>query len=303
MDRQPPGQVGGPAVELVVEPVAEPADGLGDQQAGGDRVGEDRQRDALAPAGDPRADAAERDGAPDTQTALPDGEGAQRVAALAEVRRRRADHVVEPPTDDAERHRPHRDVEHVARRPPAGLEPLVGQPGADDDAEHDAQRVGPDRQRTELPDRLRRAGDRGHSHAVTFFRTPAARSAASRPAASPAAASSGASSRARTNAEPTMTPSANAATSAAWAPSETPSPTQTARSGATARVRATSFSAASPTVARVPVTPMVEAAYTNPRHAAVVERSRASVEDGATRKTRSRSWACEAASHSCASSG
>ena len=57
-----------------------------------------------------------------------------------------------------------------------------------------------------------------------------------------------------------MTPSANAATSAACAPLETPSPTQTARSGRGPRVRATSFSAASLTVARVPVTPIVEAA-------------------------------------------
>ena len=53
-----------------------------------------------------------------------------------------------------------------------------------------------------------------------------------------------------------MTPSANDATSAAWRPSDTPSPTHTARSGAAARVRATSVSAASPTVARVPVTPL-----------------------------------------------
>jgi hypothetical protein len=57
-----------------------------------------------------------------------------------------------------------------------------------------------------------------------------------------------------------MTPSAKAATSAAWDPSETPSPTHTARSGRASRVRATSLSAASLTVARVPVTPIVEAA-------------------------------------------
>ena len=57
-----------------------------------------------------------------------------------------------------------------------------------------------------------------------------------------------------------VAPSEKAATSAAWLPFETPRPTQTASSGAAARVRATSFSAASPTVARVPVTPIVEAA-------------------------------------------
>ena len=63
----------------------------------------------------------------------------------------------------------------------------------------------------------------------------------------------------RTRADPTMTPSANSPTSAAWSPLETPSPTHTGRS-VTSRVRATSDSAAEPTVARVPVTPMSEAA-------------------------------------------
>ena len=57
-----------------------------------------------------------------------------------------------------------------------------------------------------------------------------------------------------------MTPSAKPAISAACAPLETPSPTQTAMSGRASRVRATSVRAASLTVARAPVTPMVEAA-------------------------------------------
>jgi hypothetical protein len=74
-------------------------------------------------------------------------------------------------------------------------------------------------------------------------------------------------------------------------------------SGRASRVRATSVWAASLTVARVPVTPMVEATYTNPRLAAVVDRSRASVDDGATRNTRSRSARSAAAIHSPASSG
>ena len=57
-----------------------------------------------------------------------------------------------------------------------------------------------------------------------------------------------------------MTPSAKAATSAAWPPFETPEAHADGEVGAAARVRATSFSAASLTVARVPVTPIVEAA-------------------------------------------
>jgi hypothetical protein len=92
----------------------------------------------------------------------------------------------------------------------------------------------------------------------------------------------------RTRAEPTITPSAKAATCAAWAPVETPSPTQIGRS-VISRVRVTSTSAASPTVLRAPVTPMLEAAYTKPVHAEAVLRSRCGVELGATRKTWSRS--------------
>src|SRR3954464_6643176 len=289
VDPQRPRQVGAAAVELVVEPVAQPADGLGDQQAGRQRVGERRKRDALATAGDPRPHATQGDRAPDPEATLPDGEGTQRMAARTEVRRRRRDHVVQPATDDAEGHRPGGDVQDVARSAAAGDPAPLGDHPRGDDPGDDAQRVRPDRQRPDLPDALRGAGDGGEDHAGTLARTPPASSAASRPTAAAPARSPSASRRARTNADPTMTPSAKAATSAAWVPSETPRPTHTARPGATSRVRATSFSAASLTVARVPVTPIVEAAYTNPRQAAAVERSRAWVEDGATRKTRSRS--------------
>ena len=58
-----------------------------------------------------------------------------------------------------------------------------------------------------------------------------------------------------------MTPSANAGDLGGLRRrSETPRPTHDRQVGVTARVRATSAAAASPTVARVPVTPMVEAA-------------------------------------------
>ena len=59
---------------------------------------------------------------------------------------------------------------------------------------------------------------------------------------------------------PSSTDARLASTTAACRPSETPRPTQTARPGAAARVRVTSAWAASLTVARVPVTPIVEAA-------------------------------------------
>ncbi len=56
-----------------------------------------------------------------------------------------------------------------------------------------------------------------------------------------------------------MTPSANWATSLACSALETPRPTHTG-SDVTARVRATSSSASRPTDARVPVTPIRDAA-------------------------------------------
>ena len=116
--------------------------------------------------------------------------------------------------------------------------------------------------------------------------------------------SAGESSRQRTSAEPTMTPSANAATSAAWSPSETPSPTQTGMSGREGAhpgdERRRRVADAGPRAG--------DAHRRRPRRRsratpAAVETMRASVEDGATRKTRSSPCASLAASQSPASSG
>src|SRR5690606_27900155 len=138
-------------------------------------------------------------------------------------------------------------------------------------------------------------------------RIPSAISSASaRTPASPDARS-GASSMRRMNAEPTMTPSANPATSAAWAPLEMPSPSPTGRPepplSMIARVRSTRRGAPVSTAERVPVTPITDAAYTNPRHTPVIFSMRSSVELSATRNTRSRSWASDASSHAPPSSG
>ena len=46
VDLEAPRQVGGQAEQLLVEPVAEPADRLREQQAGGERVGEGPEPDA-----------------------------------------------------------------------------------------------------------------------------------------------------------------------------------------------------------------------------------------------------------------
>ena len=41
VDLEAPGEVGGLAVELLVPPVADPSDGLGDEKAGSEAVGEE----------------------------------------------------------------------------------------------------------------------------------------------------------------------------------------------------------------------------------------------------------------------
>ena len=116
VDLEPPRQVGGPAEQLLVEPVAPAAAGLGERDARGDRVAEHRQRDAAAAAarstrrrrrarrrprcrGRPARCRAPRPGSP----------------PVAEVVRPRREHVVDPAADDAERHGPQRDVGDDAR--------------------------------------------------------------------------------------------------------------------------------------------------------------------------------------------
>ena len=99
-----------------------------------------------------------------------------------------------------------------------------------------------------------------------------------------------------------MTPSAYEATSAACAPLRTPRPTATGPL-VTRRTRATSAGATADVCSRAPVTPMTLDAYTKPRHTAAVAAIRASVDEGATRNTRSSPCSSDAASHSSASSG
>ena len=83
---------------------------------GSDGVGERRQQDAPAAAADPGADAAERDRAPDAEAAVPDLERVERLPPAPKYSCVLGDDVVEPPADDAERHRPDRDVGDQARR-------------------------------------------------------------------------------------------------------------------------------------------------------------------------------------------
>ncbi|SKZ25216.1 Uncharacterised protein [Mycobacteroides abscessus subsp. abscessus] len=139
VDLEAPRDVGRPAVEFLVEVVAEAADGLGEQDRRRDGVGKRRQFDAHAPGADPRTEAAEQHGAPDAETAVPDLECVDRgFAAVTEVDLPVGEHVVDATTDQAERNRPDRDVENLARTPTTGNPPTVSPPHGDDDADDDA---------------------------------------------------------------------------------------------------------------------------------------------------------------------
>ena len=206
-DLQTPRDSGLPAVQLLVEIVAEPADRLCQHDARRDGVAEGRQRNPPAPAGDPRAHAAECHRTPDAEAALPDPQcSAQSGPALAEVRPPVGDEVVEPASDEAERDGPHGDVVDHAPLAAASHPATIADHQGDDDPGDDAQRIRADRDRAEVPHALRRTrkgGEHGRGHvAGTFSRTPAASFPVSvRTAGTP-------SESAETSAEPTMTPSA-----------------------------------------------------------------------------------------------
>ena len=253
VDLQRPRQVGGAAVELVVEPVAEPADRLGDEQAGGERVGEGRAAGCRAagrrsrrrprrgrwrprcPGRPPRWRRPASGGRP--RRSRPAG---WRSRGRAGRRRCRT----APPRRRCRGRRPAR-----RRGPPS------------------ASRSSGWRRRCRRRCRARRRG----SAAARGPRRPGWGSGWSRGSCPHAP---GQVLRQRTDAlrSPALQhlphvggPDDDAVgergdLGGLAARRRRPRPTQTARSGAAARVRATSVSAASPTVARVPVTPIVEAA-------------------------------------------
>src|SRR5699024_3774747 len=122
-------------VELLVEPVAPAAHRLSQDHTGDDRISEGAEFDPVAAAEEPDRRRSGGYGTDDAQAALPDPEDAQQVPALAEVAVRRADHVVDAGTDDADQHRPQHRGEHVVAAAAAGSP----QPGGHDHGEHDPQ--------------------------------------------------------------------------------------------------------------------------------------------------------------------
>ena len=132
------------------------------------RVDHRRDPDPLAPGADHRADRAEGDRAPDAEAAVPDVEDLPRVAVGAEVELVVGGDVVEPAADQAERHRPDREVLDLAGAAAAGRPAPLADPDRGDDAEDDRERVAADRERAEVPDAVGRARDgQGGDQAVT----------------------------------------------------------------------------------------------------------------------------------------
>ncbi len=175
VDLQLPRHVRRAAVELVVEPVAPPADPLRGDHTGSGGVGECGQPHPLTPATDPRAERPERDGTPDAQAAVPDLQRVDRVPARAEVLLPVGGDVVEPPADDAERDSPAGDVPDVLILAAAGAPAAHRDGERDEDAGHDAQGVGPNRDRADMPDGVggtRYRGQRMHAARVAVSARP-----------------------------------------------------------------------------------------------------------------------------------
>src|SRR4051794_35459630 len=103
VDLQRPWHCRGAAVQFLVEIVADSPDRLRQNDARRDGVAECRQRYPPAAARYPRANAAERDRAPDTQAAVPDPQRTEEPrTAFAEVPPPVGDDVVQPSADQAE---------------------------------------------------------------------------------------------------------------------------------------------------------------------------------------------------------
>jgi len=112
---QAPGQVRRAAEQFLVEVVADPADALGDQQAGRHRVHE--HRDVAATFADPPDTDRDRQRyrAPDPEPAIPYGQ--HPVPDVRDVHRG-GDVEVDPAADDAGGHAPQGDVVHSSGSPP-----------------------------------------------------------------------------------------------------------------------------------------------------------------------------------------
>ena len=154
VDLEAPGEVGGLAVQLLVPPVADSADGLGDEEAGRETVGEEWNI-RPGPLRDHSADDHPRGyPAPDTEASLPDRKRPPPlVRHLVPARR----DVVQPRADDAGTDAPDGAAEDqipVA----ATVDPARARdPDCDTDRGEERQAVHVDRQRPEVDGAVARA--------------------------------------------------------------------------------------------------------------------------------------------------
>src|SRR5665647_3512987 len=105
---------------------------------------------------------------PDPEAALPDVEHPVPRAAGPEVHLGVGDDVVDPGTHDASQDRPDEDPVERLLRSAAGSPAATRDPPAEHDPGDDAQRVGADRDGTQVPHAHRRARDEERHH----FRDP-----------------------------------------------------------------------------------------------------------------------------------
>src|SRR3954469_24932717 len=158
VDLEAPWQRGRAAEELLVEPVADPPDRLGDEQPRRNAVHEHRDVRA-APSKDPHArEHARGDAAPDPQAAAPDRERAPPLARPFVPAR---GEEVQPPPDQAGREPPQRAFLHER----AVAAELLPAPRRDDhraeDGEDVADAIGAEEQRADVEAVLGRAGEEG----------------------------------------------------------------------------------------------------------------------------------------------
>src|ERR1700761_4123301 len=110
-DLQTPRHRGLATVEFLVEVISQPANRLGENDTGGDRVAERGKRNAATATGDPRTHTAQGDRTPDSQAAVPDTQcRAESRAAFTEISPPVGCQVVQPAPDKPERHGPQGDV-------------------------------------------------------------------------------------------------------------------------------------------------------------------------------------------------
>ena len=168
-----PREVGRLPEELLVPPVAEPADTLGEEKPGREAVRQQPDVGAGALRDDPADDAAGRDPAPDPEPTAPDRERSPPlVGNLAPARRE----VVETRADDARGDAPDRAAEDEIPVAAAVDPPLARDVRREHDRREQGQPVHVDGQRAEVERARGRRGDRregAHGRRISSHKLPA----------------------------------------------------------------------------------------------------------------------------------